>query len=246
MTIFGFTFGTLLWIMLALFVCYVLFSWRLYESAIDREKGRDENGMLQINPNSFAIKNIYQLNFGKDSIHKRYPHDICQLFWGIFNFTWSAMSLFIANKVIELILTVLWIFFATLLMIFGRLPKKMDLFSNAESFSGKRFRSYERRGVNEDKKWFAPWKIVVPALLLLLVSTGHTHSILVVGRLISIIITTCGMIWAFIIIAQILKISPPLTATKEFIKGYKEKKCILITTPPKPVEKVHVIEDAIC
>ena len=218
-----------------------LISFLMMELAIDHKAGRTKEGMLQIKPRGFVIRYLYRLNIMNSThcLEANIPKDICQLFFGIFNF-WIISCIFGAFVcLIVLFVAMVWFLYALFMTFFGRLPEKVKI-----TFYPSKFHPYQRFGAENQKKWVAPWKIILLFSVILGLSFfGETklfiqqnlNTIHYTGFGIYLAIVAAGTIWFLIVLFQVLKpvFSGYLKATSQLIEGWKEKKCIRIANPDK-------------
>lgn len=215
----------ILWLLFGLGVHSFLIVPILMEISVDRKQRRELTGELRIKKNGFVIKNFYQNNVGKKEHLMDIPHNICQLYWGIF-FGCVPGMIFTCVFYFIYYLAILICF------LFGYVIDKKD--------NNKDFHPYQHYGENDEKKFIAPWKIILPiALLLMVVFYGKTILLATISILTSTIamyvyLAALGIVAVVWIIFRI-KEQEFWSATKEFLKAKKNKVCLKIV-PVEPVE----------
>lgn len=214
------------WLLISLGIYSFLIVPIMMELAVDKKQRRESTGKLRIKKNGFIIKNFYLGNIGEKEFFMDAPDNICQLYrgvWlGIFMTLFFSISMFAA--VLMLIIVIL---FASII---GFIP----IFSNSGS---PYFHSYQRYGKNDEKKFIAPWKILLLITLILeVVFYGKT---LMAVRIYVILIETMvifAVAWVIVQIISKIKKWEFLIATRELLKAKKEKVCLKIVS----VEVVEV------
>ena len=174
------------WIIFSL-LAYSLLIFVLREFAVDWAQPRSENGSLRLKREGFVLKWLYCGNLlVKGS--RNYPDNICQLYRGL----WFGVLGVVAMCIIILIVTVVAFFF-------GYLPCWWD-YSSENGFHKR-----ERYGKNDEKKWVAPWKIVIP-----IVAVIYIKSILVATTFVAktsvAIVFSLGMLYTVMFISAIAAI----------------------------------------
>lgn len=202
---------------------YSLLIFVIMELVID-SKGPD--GILRLKKDGFIILFLFKGNLLRNEGYKQYPNNICQLYWGLWiSSGCSLVFLIIAAVMVGLILAVLFLC--------GFLPH------SGNGLVG----PYERYGKNNEKRWIAPWKMILPlgvAYLLL----SHRDKLMFIVKTIGYQI---GQKWqfvsnpltikiiggfvlgivVFIIIKKIIR-RIPISAAWLFLKSLKDGACVRV------------------
>ncbi|MCG2694632.1 hypothetical protein L6261_00930 [Candidatus Parcubacteria bacterium] len=140
------------WFVVLVFFCYCLLVGIVAEFALGHPK-INEYGELRVRENSFVINNLYKENFLSS-----YPENFCQLLRGL-----GLGMIFFVCKLVGFIIVII----ITLIFILVTLPFPF-LFGYLPWFSSEatnKFKPYQTYGKNNEKKFIAPWKILLPITL---------------------------------------------------------------------------------
>ncbi|MEK7575774.1 MAG: hypothetical protein AAB491_01670 [Patescibacteria group bacterium] len=214
-----------LWLLFGLGIYSFLIVPILMELAVDRKQRRTPEDELRIKKNGFVIKYLYRLNFNDWLDNNNYldvPENICELYRGI----WWGFFAVLGSSVFVLVVMLIYIIMTISTSIFGFVPDIHDKLDGA-------FHSYQRYGKDNEKKFIAPWKILAPiSLLVLIILKGKTILMTMISILTSTIamyiyIAVLGMV-SIVWIFNMMRKQEFWSATKEFIKAKKEKVCLKI------------------
>lgn len=135
------------WFSLLVFCCYCLLVGILAEFTLGQPKV-NQWGELRVKKDCFIIKNLFVDNFSENIHNKKYPKNFCHLIRGLF----FGIPLSVVFGVFAFIL--LYCIICPISFIFG--------FVLDEKKSSAVFKPYQTYGKNYDKKFIAPWKILLP------------------------------------------------------------------------------------
>ncbi len=228
------------WLSLILLLCYSLFTLFVMEFAVDYSQPKTHDGELRIKTKGFVVKEIYKGNIWRHT--SIVPKNICQLFRGIFTgmiwFTFAmAIGIFFGSIIIIVrVIQIPIAFFLGYLPIYPKESFGDILFSGSIN----RFKPYQCYGKYDEKKWIAPWKIVIPIVMLIYykitwqvvtVSAEFTGSLFTIDEAVCIAIAIALIIILIAVIAAIYNLIKKAgigTATKEFFKSLKDRACLRV------------------
>lgn len=202
----------------------------LMELSLDKPK-KTREGMLRIK-NGFVLKYCYLSNFAEADDYKREPRNICQLYWGIW------ITLFFC--LLMLIPMVMGFGIISTKFILGYLPKGKAFLGPAPfgEFYDDLFHKYQRWGKNNERKWLAPWKVLVVGGPIFLIATYHKT--LISAALMGIsamlhwyIYFAVATIVMFVIFIAIyifnsLRKTESWAAAKTYLKSIKDRTCMRV------------------
>lgn len=210
------------WVSLASFG-YILLVCILAEMSLGRPKIKD--GILQVRRDSFVISKIYKGNI--DNEDKKYPRDICQLFWGIF---WGVP-----------LLCLIFVSYIFCFCLGGIVFLLGFVFNDDKSKMFYPYQTYVKKNGDETevKKFIAPWKIILGFIVWyqFAIQPDRTFGVIaktpgVIAELFSMAITGLfipvlyvGAI-CFVIYLIYFIIKKTFTATREFLEARNKKICI--------------------
>ncbi len=231
------TFLMYVWGSLIVLLCHLILTFIVMEFAVDYSQPKTPVGELRINTKGFIIKKIYKGNIWRN--RPLIPKNICQLFRGVFTgIIWFILFMVVMTIVcaIAAILRIMQIPAAFILGYLPIFPKGnfMDiLFDDID-----RFKPYQCYGEYNEKKWIAPWKIIVPAAMLIyheitwkaaVVSVEFAYHLLITKTAMYIgiaIILVIVLIIAIALISNYVRKTKIGTVTKEFFKSLKDRVCL--------------------
>lgn len=203
---------------------YTLLVFAVMECTIDRKV--KIQGKLPVKRNSEIIQCAYRMNLIQDI--RDYPSSICQLFWGL----WSGMMF---GAFMGIMITVIFVIMILIGFIFGYLPD-MKLLDEKDEL----FHPYQRRGIENEKRWIAPWKFLLAILALYILirypqaiwnlTKGSVGSVYGTGEnflQIAIFILAVTFI-SYIIYQARGVIRKTRSATAGYLRAVKEKACTQI------------------
>jgi hypothetical protein len=218
---FLFAWPVLSWVVIAV-LSYSLLVFVVMEFAVNHSQSRSEDGSLRIKRLGFVMQELYGVNSCYTSC-KNYPRNICQMYRGI----WLGVLIFLG---MGLLTAVIFSFGAVGGFFLGYLPLRQ---SGSKEFYHKR----ERYGEYDEKKWIAPWKIIIPLVAIFYFRTV-AKGIVIISKLgMSFIFSEAMLVIMTIIVAVLMLVVLALnfpkfknwlldTATWEYVRGVKKKMCV--------------------
>lgn len=210
------------WIPLVFFG-YILLVCILAEMSLGRPKIKD--GVLQVRRDSFVIRVIFRANLFENDDDKEYPHNICQLFWGIFRGVVASTINLIFVLIIGCFL--LAAFFAGFTLNWWE--------DNPRFLTYQTYLKKDSSGKIKTKKFIAPWKFVAGFLIWYQFAQHPDRTFGFIGNILMAIPDTVvktidyGTVPAGIVIGIIFAavfLFFVFTSTCEFLKSKKKKVCI--------------------
>jgi hypothetical protein len=186
----------------------------IMEFAVNRKQVRAPGEKLQIKEDGFVVRQIYMNNVMNGDEEKSIPKNTCRLYWGTaLGGVWSPT------------ITTLAIIIMCILGIGGFL---LGFIIDLNPKTG--FHDFERYGKNNEKKFIAPWKIIIPLLAVIYYKiTWEVVTILVD------ILSSKIMIYIYAVIVLVVVVTVAINkvrkkeiwiATKEVLKAIDKKICI--------------------
>lgn len=225
-------FTYVVWFLIALSVHTLLTIPILMELTLNKPK-RTPKGKLRVKKYCFVMTHVY-----KGNVTKRYeyekdlsPKNLCQLYQGLW---WGS--------IISLSFTLTYLFFvfvAVVISIFaiplGFLPARTALSWN---HNGDYFQAYQKYGGDEEKKWTAPWKYLLPICLCVsAILWGQTFwettvtywydAIFTLNTLLYWVLPIAGFIFV-IVLVKVFKKTESWVATKSYLQSIKSNTCLEI------------------